>query len=368
MWLKRRQLISATCGMFLSSRSHCAPKPNADFLSDVHRKFQVPALVAACVQGGKLVFVGATGVCKQGSDEPVTSDDAFHIGSCTKAMTATMLAMLVEQGKLAWDMSIADAFPELTGKLHPAFHSVTLLQLLLHRAGLPDDTQPDLEIFPRLRKLKGAFTEQRRTLLELVLSRPPAYTPGERMVYSNYGYVVAAAMAEAVTKRTWEKLMQTLLFEPLKMTTVGFGAPQKVWGHQHRMGRCQPVKPSPEADNPLVLAPAGGVHCSVKDWAKFATLHLRGAQGKSSLLSSESFRHLHTDRYRQGYALGWLVTQREWAKGTALTHAGSNTLWFAVIWLAPNCGAGFLAATNCGGEHAFRACDAAIAAMVQRFL
>ena len=62
------------------------------------------------------------------------------------------------------------------------------------------------------------------------------------------------------------------------------------------------------------------------------------------------------------------MEQRDWADGPALTHTGSNRLWYAVIWLAPRRNMGFLAATNAGGEVAFRACDMAIGAMIRKYL
>ncbi len=62
------------------------------------------------------------------------------------------------------------------------------------------------------------------------------------------------------------------------------------------------------------------------------------------------------------YALGWMVVDRDWAKGTALTHGGSNTMWFAIVWLAPNRKAAFLAATNYGSG--FAACDEAIGGLI----
>ncbi len=83
-----------------------------------------------------------------------------------------------------------------------------------------------------------------------------------------------------------------------------------------------------------MLALAGDVHCSLNEWAKFAVVHLNGAQGRSNFLKPETFRRLHDDPFKQGYALGWLVVGRKWAQGIAFTRAGSNTLWFAVIWLA----------------------------------
>src|SRR6476646_10575493 len=66
-------------------------------LEGIRRKFHLPALAAAAVRDGRIVEIAATGVRKFGEDEEVTVDDAWHLGSCTKSMTATLAAMLVEQ-------------------------------------------------------------------------------------------------------------------------------------------------------------------------------------------------------------------------------------------------------------------------------
>ncbi|ODN30936.1 hypothetical protein A4H02_03535 [Fervidobacterium thailandense] len=320
------------------------------------------------MKDGELIFAEVVGERKIGSGELIRLDDAFHLGSCTKAMTATMLAILVERGSLSWDAKIIDVFPEAADAIHPGFHSITLVHLLSHKAGLPKDVRPDRNFFPKLREMSGPVVFQRYELVKLVLANPPSYRPGECMVYSNYGYVVAAAMAEKVTGKSWEELMKTLIFKPLGMESAGFGPPRDVWGHRRLIFTCQPIAPGPDADNPPVLAPAGGIHCSVKDWAKFVSEHLKGLQGNSKLLSKETFEFLHKDHYDQGYALGWLVVERSWAGGLALTHGGSNGLWFAVVWVAPKRNIAFLAATNCGGKLAFSACQAAISKMIKRFL
>jgi CubicO group peptidase (beta-lactamase class C family) len=113
-----------------------------------------------------------------------------------------------------------------------------------------------------------------------------------------------------------------------------------------------------------VLGPAGTVHCSLEDWLKFARLHLGEEVGELQL-DEATLAKLHSDPDGDGYALGWGVTEREWGGGTVLTHAGSNTMWFAVIWLAPERGAAYVAATNSAVESAPRACDEAIAMMIE---
>jgi hypothetical protein len=78
------------------------------------------------------------------------------------------------------------------------------------------------------------------------------------------------------------------------------------------------------------------VHCSLADWAKFAALHLRGLDGEGGFLRADTFRLLHSPTMGGDYAYGWSVAERDWAGGKALTHAGSNTMWYSVVWLAPN--------------------------------
>ncbi len=340
-----------------------------EILEPVRATHAVPALTAAFIRGSDLVALGAIGVRRAGSTDRVQPTDRWHVGSCTKSMTATLLAMLVEQGKLSWNTTIGETFPDLAGRIHPGFQKVTLLQLLSHRSGLPDDRTPDSTIWPKVRALTGPMRQQRRDLIALVLSRAPVVEPGSRMLYSNYGYTIVGAFAEQVTGQEWESLTRQMLFQPLGMGSAGFGPPglAQPWGHTR--ADCQPVAPGPDADNPPVIGPAGTVHCSMGDWARYAALHLRGAQGEAGLLlKPESFQRLQTDEYKQGYALGWAVAQRNWAGGVALNHTGSNTLWYADLWIAFAKNVAFLAASNCGSESGFRACDSAVAALIRKYL
>ncbi|MGQ9525494.1 MAG: serine hydrolase domain-containing protein [Armatimonadota bacterium] len=361
-------VIMLTAGICFRDQADKEPvAPLSSLLTAVRKRYAVPALTAAAVHVDGTTVVGRVGTRRAGARDPVQSSDAFHIGSCTKAMTATLTAILVERGRLSWETTIAEAFADLKGRIRPEYRNVSLLQLLSHRGGLPDDRKPDPTIFPVLRSATAPLNEQRRMLAELILTREPAYTPGERMVYSNFGYAIAGAIVEQAVGRPWENLMREYLFEPLGMATAGFGPPRKVWGHRHVDAECQPVQPGPFADNPPAIGPAGSVHCSIADWAKFAALHLRGARGDTGLLlKPQSFQLLHTDRFRQGYALGWSTAERSWAHGITLSHTGSNTMWFAAIFIAPKRGTAFLACANCGGGHAAEACDTAVANMVKQ--
>ena len=309
----------------------------AALLKPIRERHHVPGLVGGIIQGQRLVAAGAIGIRKEGSAEPITVNDLLHLGSCTKAMTATMIATLVQEKKLSWETTLGDVFPERKEKMHAEWAGVTLLQLLTHRSGLPANG-PYRQLGAR-----QSTTEQRRVLLQKVLARKPETTPGKKFVYSNLGYIFAGLMAEKVTGVAWEDLMRRRLFQPLGMTSAGFGPPgtkdkvDQPWGHIFRDGKLVPL----QQDNPPVLGPAGTVHCTLADWARFAALHLNGERegprpkGLPRLLTPATFTRLHTPAQGEEYACGWLVVPRDWASGIALTHTGSNTMWFAVIWLAP---------------------------------
>ena len=325
-------------------------------LESIRDAHHLPGIIGAILRGETLANIGAAGVRKLGSAQPMQVQDQVHLGSCTKAMTATLLGMLVDDGLLSWSSSIRDVFPEVASRLHTDFQTTTLAELLTHRAGLPHDTS-----WWRLPGL--TTTDQRRAALLALLSKPPLTRPGTVYAYSNAGYVMAGLMAEEVSGQSWEELMQQRLFEPLGMKSAGFGPPgqsdgdrtDQPWGHQENHGRFEPVL----NDNPPCMGPAGTVHCSVPDWGKFAALHLRGAEGKARLLKPATFRTLHTPPPGCDYAGGWIVSYQPWASGKTLTHDGSNTYWYASIWIIPTLDLATMVATNEAGSAAKAACQEA---------
>ena len=329
-------------------------------LETIREKYKVPGIVAGIVENDELTVAGAVGIRKIGSPEAITVNDKLHLGSDTKAMTATLLAELVEQKKLSWDSTVGDVFPRLKADFHADFRGVTLAQLLTHRAGLP--ANGDWWSLG-----KGPVVKQRETLLKTMLASPPASPPGTKFLYSNVGYAIAGHMAEQVTGKSWEQLMTTRLFKPLGMSSAGFGWPgeknsiEQPWGHRLVSGE----EVAFQADNAPALGPAGTVHCSLSDWAQFAALHLQGARGKGKILKPATFKTLHTSPAGGDYACGWLVVERPWAKGTALTHSGSNTMCYATVWIAPALNAAFLAFANHGDAPGAESCDATIGALIE---
>ena len=118
-------------------REGVGPEDLNDLLEPIRQKYELPALAGGIVHAGELIGLGAVGVRRVGSPERVTVQDRWRLFSCGKAMTATLIALLVEEGVLSWQTTIGEVFPDLLGTIDAAWQAVTVEQLLAHRTGLP---------------------------------------------------------------------------------------------------------------------------------------------------------------------------------------------------------------------------------------
>ena len=294
-------------------------------------------------------------------------------------MTATLAAMMVEKGEIRWDSTLAEIFPGLASKMHEQWRGATLEQLTSNRGGAPTDLTPS-GIWAQLQPLAGTPREGRRFLLEKLTAIAPNSPPGTKYEYSNAGFSLGGHMLETVANKAWEDLLTERLFVPLGMTSAGFGVPatprhiDQPWGHQFAAGKPVAVPPGPNADNPPAIGPSATVHCSVADLARYAAFHVTGHNHGSPLLTQASFLKLHTAYPNNAdYAHGWSAVDRPWAdNGKALNHAGSNTMWYSVIWMAPARDFAVISlcnlATASGANPGATATDQIAGKMIQEFL
>ncbi len=343
------------------------PSDLSILIDAIRVKHGVPGMVACVVTRDALTAIGAAGVREGGSDVAVTAEDRFHLGSCTKSMTATLCAILVEEGTLEWAKPLPEYLPGLAATMHDDYKTVTLEHLLTNHGGFPNQMF-ERGLWSELVFHDGSDVDARRRLVEGIVSHAPAAPVGSKFIYSNGGFSAAGHVAEVATTIPYEALMQQKLFAPLGIESAGFGAPGALTTIDQPRGHAEDgsvIKPGRMADNPIAISPAGRVHMSIGDWAKYIQLHLRGVAGDTKLLPKAAFDKLHTP-YGQNYAYGWGVTERPWG-GRVLTHNGTNTRWFAVTWLAPDKGFAVLVACNQGGPAAARACDAASGALIKHY-
>jgi CubicO group peptidase (beta-lactamase class C family) len=345
-----------------------------DTLEPIRSARRLPALGCVVIQSNLITGLGVVGVRKWNVNEPATISDKWHHGSITKSITATLAAVLVSKGHVHWTQTLAEVFPDKASAMNAAWHSVSLESLLANRGGAPGNLNAG-GLWNDLWAFGGTPRQARILLLDRVTAVAPSSTPGSQYEYSNAGFAIAGAMLEQVMNRPWEDLIREHLFIPLGMASGGFGVPatprylDQPWGHTLSSGNPSPVPPGTDADNPPAIGPAGTVHASLTDLARYVALHLAGARGEATpLLDPASFLKLHSNVANQGYALGWNVGSRPWAGGRVLSHTGSNVQWFTNIWIAPEKNWACIVVTNFGGQGAFEATDAVVAALIPLFL
>lgn len=294
---------------------------------------QVPAMGALVIRNGRVAQRAVLGLRAQGGADAVQPGDVWHLGSNGKAMTATVVARLVERGLLSWDAPLSRLLPELAADMQPAYRDVNLRDLLAHQSGLQADI--DESWVAAFQQDRRPLHEQRMAFARLALAQAPAFARGAGDGYSNNGFVIAGLIAERASGLPYEALMQRELFEPLGLSSAGFGATHRGQPLGHKAG--EPVE-GMAGDNPAVIAPAGGIYMSLDDWARFAIDQMAGEHGRGKLLKPESYRLLHEVAREGGkFALGWRV-QGSMAGVSArhLAHTGSNEAWFALIALKPD--------------------------------
>ena len=321
----------------------------------------LPALAALVVRSDTTLDLAVTGLRRQGKPEKVEPADRFHLGSMGKAITATVIARLVEEGTLSWTTRPIDVFPELAKTIHPGYRNVTIEQLLRHEGGTPAyDSIAEME-GAKARAGSGSPRDQRRAFSTWLLQQRPYVAPGTRPEYSNAAYPVAAAMAEAATGEAWESLVESRLARPLGINLVhglpARGDSPQPWGHKPKsaffgMATYQnAVEPQPPGDGwalGVIFDPAGDYSLSLADYAKFLQLHLAGLAGRDGLLKASSIQRLHAGPGE--YAMGWFL--REFDGTTAHWHTGSTETFFSRVIMLPERDIAVAVLTNAGSEAA----------------
>ncbi|MEL6583103.1 MAG: serine hydrolase domain-containing protein [Pseudomonadota bacterium] len=244
---------------------------------------------------------------------PVQSSDAWHLGSIGKSMTAVLAARLVERGQVSWE------------EIGP---------LLQHRAGYP----ANLSWLQRVR-YSGERAEPMADRAAIAARAKPG-AQGDYL-YSNLGYIMAGHLIEQRHGAPYESLLHSELFGPLNLPSAGFGPPPTIKGHRRTLfGALRPMPADPRSDNIQAMAPAGKMHIALPDLLTY----LRAHRDHDPLLSQATWQRLHAGVVGD-YAMGWQVTQE------GLAHDGSNTFWYAAVFVWPEWDAVLAITTNAPYEE-----------------
>lgn len=323
-----------------------------ELLTQLREETGAPSIAVSIVKSGVVYQSAVSGVRQHEGLEKAKIADAFHIGSVAKSMTAVLIGKLIEEGKLDWHTTLGEVLEE--SEFLEEYKDVTIIQLLNHQGGLPafvDDQEFDLDQFVDDQLAPDA---QRLAFATEALNRNPVSQPGQGMTYSNAGYVVLGVVAERVASKPYESMMAEYVFEPLGLESAGFGwpntpaTPNTQSGHYRLDGKVK-TQAVGEVSMGHFLVPAGDMHLSIEDLAKYATLHLTGLSGTDGLLSSTTVKNLHQPPTGQSYAAGWSIGKAP-DESPMHFHNGSLGTFYAAVFLYPEHDAAIVFATNIGSS------------------
>jgi CubicO group peptidase (beta-lactamase class C family) len=305
---------------------------------------QVPGVAVGVVEQGRLVLACGFGYRDVERRLPMTPDTLFPLGSASKAFTATAIALLADEGKLALDAPVRTYLPDFTLADPVASATLTTRDLLTHQSGLP---RHDLfwyrapfsrdELYRRLRFLE------------------PSGPPRTRWRYNSLMFVVAGRIVERVSGESWERFVQARLLLPLRMSRTLLSAEAMESDANHaspyalREHRAQKI---PMLKRLSAIAPAGAVQSSVRDLARWLTFH---ATRSPPLLGERLWRELHRPQAEMPapdqpevthawYALGWI--DERYRGHPLLVHGGAIDGFTAHLGVLPETGQGLIILVN----------------------
>lgn len=324
-------------------------------LTEYRIAYDIPALVIGIFTPDTII-IAANGIKDVMTKKEIEISDQFHIGSCTKAMTAFLAARLIEKGVLSWDSRIVEVFPEWEHNILDFYKNKTIADLLSHRAGI----QPFLHgsEFKDVPKdvFKGSRKDKRANFTKWILQWKPTIDNTQKYIYSNAGYTVAAVMLEKLTNKSWEELIQDEVFLPLNITgSFGWAADTS---SAQPLGHIKPIEwglsnspdwiilPDSLNYEIEILEPGGDISISMYDYCIFLQEHLKALIGKGGLLEQSTYRFLHHGR--EIYSMGW---GNSYERGHHyLSHDGSAGTFYCRTLLCKEDKYGFAIFANSGNN------------------
>jgi CubicO group peptidase (beta-lactamase class C family) len=293
----------------LSFQSAALADQTDEYVMAAMREQKIPGVSLAVARAGDIVKIKGYGLANVELDVPVKPETMFQSGSVGKQFTATLVMMLVEEGRLKLDTKISDYLADTP----PSWKDVTIRHLLTHTSGLGD-------IYTVI-NMRHDYTEDE--LLKAAESVPTEFLPGEKWKYSNTGYLTLGIIIHRVMGTFYGDLLRERIFEPLGMTTARIISetdivPNRAAGYQFVKGKLK---------NQDWVAPAlnttadGSLYVSALDMAKWdAALYTEKLLKKTSLAQMWTQATLN-DGTRTDYGFGWGLGYSDGHK--VIQHGGS---------------------------------------------
>jgi CubicO group peptidase (beta-lactamase class C family) len=324
------------------------PFPGLDtYIANAVKTWKIPGIGVAIVRNDSVLFTKGYGTLAVNSTTPVNDQTLFEIGSSSKAFTATLVAMLVSDGKMHFDDRITQYLPDFRMYDPLASAEVTMRDALTHRSGIARG---------ELVWLGSGAT--RAEVLHRVRFLKPESPFRSRWSYQNMMFLAAGEAAAKAAGTTWEDLVQKRIFTPLGMTAsvpIGKGLSNPNVAKPHGMDHDTAfVKPPFDAMN---IAPAGSILSSARDMAQWLRFQLGdGMFNGTRLVASAALRETHTPQMLMGagagggggrgrgneavpqtvfstYGMGWMVEDHR--RNLVWQHGGNTPGMTAAVGMMP---------------------------------
>jgi len=283
-------------------------------------------------QNGKAIYKNAFGIAEATSDRKLNVTSDFYLASVSKQFTAMCIMLLKEQGKLDYDDTLDDYFPEFPDYAK----SVTVKHMLTHTSGIANHY--NLGIY------KPGLTNQ-EVYETLIKQENLNFNPGEKYEYSNGGYVMLALITEKVSGMPMHKFMDLYIFKPLDMSRslVYHAATPNI------ENRAVGYTDTGELDDYVILTTgAGGLFSSVEDLYKWdQALYSEKLVSKATLEEAFTPTILNNGEV-SNYGYGWSITENDHKK--SVSHSGSLSGYRTYIRRNLYDKSGYIILTNDGGR------------------
>ncbi|KAA3656230.1 MAG: serine hydrolase [Calditrichaeota bacterium] len=332
-------------------------QPAKDFgkyANQVLNDWETPGAAVAVVQGDKIVFAQGYGVRTLGRPDKVDRNTLFAVASNTKAFTAALLGLLVDEGKINWDDPVGDYRPGFAMYDPYVSRNLSFRDLLIHRSGLSTFGGDHLWI---------GHTLSRDEIISRLRYLEPTKSFRSHFQYQNLMYLVAGEMIPVITGQSWDAAMQEKFFEPLGMENTNLSIHDLVnkenVASPHESVDFGPLQVIPYdfLDN---IAPAAAINSSVSDMAQWMIVNMndgkfadkeilppsliREMQGVQFPLSVSRLAREELQANFAGYGLGWSVSEYNGYKSVG--HGGGMSGMISRQMMIPEKKLGVIVLTN----------------------
>jgi len=341
------------CALVMVSACTVTPAPGSlewrldrlvEQLEQQRQALHVPGMAIAVVMDDEVVLAHGFGLANVETETAVTPETIFAIGSSTKAFTATLVGMLVDEGEMSWDDAITDYLPYFAMDIESEDETaeIAIRDLLSHRTG-----------FVRMGLLFASGEIPREAVLQAATRAQPWVGFNQKFYYSNVMFMAAGMAAAEAAGTDWDTLVAERIFEPLGMESSSTSITQAQTDPRLSLGyiwdedlEVYEYKPMRNVDN---IGPAGSINSNVLDMAQWVRLQLgRGEYEGQCLISEEQLAETWTSQIEiaEGvdYGLGWML--REWEGQPVVEHGGNVDGFSAQVALLPESDLGFVLLTN----------------------